>query len=228
MKKIIGLFFALVFSIQLQAQHDSVATDKAVPPAITLDTTLDKQKKTNDSLSLSSTEKKQRKNKEWKPNPKTAAWLSAAVPGLGQVYNRKYWKVPIVYAGLGASSFCIYYFHKEYITYRTEYRLRSNPPTDLISNNITSTPNPKLADLNTENVYSYENLNRRRMEISIIALSIFYILNIVDAAVDAHLTGFNVSDDLSLQFIPFHNNTSFYTFSHIRTDIGLTLQLNFK
>ena len=62
MKKIIGLFFALVFSVQLQAQHDSIATNKAVPPAITLDTTLDKQKKTNDSLSLSSTEK-QRKTK---------------------------------------------------------------------------------------------------------------------------------------------------------------------
>ncbi len=219
MKKIIGLFFMFFFILQLKAQQDSITQNNVSSPIIVLDTTLNKDEIATTDYPTS-TEKKVKKNKEWTANPKTATWLSSAMPGLGQIYNRKYWKVPIVYAGLGASSFFIYYFHKEYVIYRTEYRLRLN--------NNSNTFNTKLANLNTENIYAYENTNRRNMEISIIALSILYILNIVDASVDAHLMGFNVSNDLSLQFIPFHNNSSFYAFSHIRTNIGLTLQLNFK
>ncbi len=219
----------IIFIAKTQAQQDSV---KAVKPSLSTAFVLDTSNIKIETKSLeyktdSTKEEIQTKvKKDWKPSPTVATCLSAAIPGLGQIYNRKYWKVPIVYAGLGASAFMIYYFHNEYVYYRTEYRLRMNPSYDLTSAGIVSTPNPKLATMNTENVYSYENSNRRYMELSIIALSVFYILNIVDATVDAHLTGFNVTDDLSLQVFPSTNN-SYTTFSYAPTNLGVTLHFNF-
>ena len=65
------------------------------------------------------------------------------------------------------------------------------------------------------------------MELGIIAITLVYILNIVDAAVDAHLMHYDMSNDLSLRVIPFSNNNDLYTFNHIQTPYGLTIQFNF-
>ncbi|MBP7101762.1 MAG: hypothetical protein KBA86_00800 [Bacteroidales bacterium] len=226
MRKIVCLLVLCFVITLIYAQNDSVS-NIALPMA----------NAGNDTLSVSTsaiqTNSKDTSAKEKKirtHSPKVAAWLSTAIPGLGQVYNRKYWKVPIVYAGLGVSAFLVYYYHKEYVYYRTEYRLRVSPSLDLVNANVVNKPNPKLASLPTENVYAYENSNRRNMEISIIALSVFYILNIVDAAVDAHLMDFDISNDLTMQIIPYgrSNNTPYYSFSATTPNLGLTLQLNFK
>ena len=127
-------------------------------------------------------------------SPVTAGWMSAVLPGLGQGYNHKYWKIPIVYAGLGATGFCVYYFNKQFTELRTEYRHRLNNETDGLL--------PKYADMSVSNIQLQKETQQKNMEISIIVLVVWYAVNIVDAVVDAHLFTFDVSDDLSLRIQP--------------------------
>lgn len=123
-----------------------------------------------------------------------AAMLLSIIPGGGQIYNKKYWKVPIVYACLGASAYCIYYTGSEMSAYRNEYINRKN--------GVVSKLNPDLASIPDENLIKQKNQYMRYMEISIGVTAILYALNIIDAVVDAHLYDFNISDDLSLRVSP--------------------------
>ncbi len=148
-------------------------------------------------------------------NPKIAAALSAVIPGAGQIYNRKWWKVPIVYAGLGASGYFIYYYAVQTKSYQTEYRYRANGETDKL--------NPQYANFSDENVLALKNNYRRSMEIAIAAAAIIYALNILDATVDAHLFYFDISDDLSLSVQPFVRQNQFAR----SAEGGVGLQLRF-
>lgn len=130
-----------------------------------------------------------------KHSPKIATSLSAVLPGAGQIYNKRWWKVPIIYAGLGASSYCIYHYATKMKTYRTEYRYRMQGETSML--------NPDMSYYSDENVLSLKKKYQRSMELAIAATAIIYTLNIVDAAVDAHLFYFDISNDLSLQFAPY-------------------------
>ena len=126
-------------------------------------------------------------------NPKKASWL-ALIPGAGQIYNKKYWKLPIVYGGMGATGFLIYYFADQTSTYRKEYVARVNENIEDI--------NPEFDNISTENILVLRNYYRRNMEISVAACAIVYLLNILDATVDAHLYYYDVSDNLSLGIKP--------------------------
>jgi len=128
-----------------------------------------------------------------KHDPKKASWL-AIVPGAGQIYNKKYWKLPIVYGGLGASGFLIYYYAKETNTYKNEYIARVNEDFDKTD--------PELANLSLDVILEKRDYNRRNMEITVAAFAIVYILSILDACVDAHLHYYDVSDNLSLGVKP--------------------------
>jgi len=125
-------------------------------------------------------------------SPKTASWL-ALVPGAGQIYNKKYWKLPIVYGGLGVSSYLIYRFGSETTMYRKELRSRLKDDIKLY---------PELAEKTDVDIEKDRNDSRRNMEISIAACAIVYILSIVDASVDAHLFYYDISDNLSLGVKP--------------------------
>jgi len=129
-------------------------------------------------------------------DPKTASWL-ALIPGAGQIYNKKYWKLPIVYGGLGATGFLIYYYADLTSTYRKEYVKRVNDPENLLGNH-----NPKLADLPTANVLKTRNFYRRNMEICVAACTVIYLLSILDACVDAHLHYYDISDNLAVGLKP--------------------------
>ena len=129
-----------------------------------------------------------------KHNPKIAIALSAVIPGAGQIYNRKAWKVPIIYAGLGASGYCIYHFAKEMNQYKFEYRYRMQGKTDLLDSRFTH--------MDDETVLSMKKYHQRNMEISIAAATVVYVLNLIDAIVDAHLFYFDISDDLSMRWTP--------------------------
>ena len=128
-----------------------------------------------------------------KHNPKTASWL-ALIPGAGQIYNKKYWKLPIVYGGLGATGYCIYYYQDLTSTYRKEHVARLNK--DSVNFNI------DLANESDNTVESRRNSYRRNMEICVAACAIVYALSIVDACVDAHLFYYDVSDNLSMAIRP--------------------------
>ncbi|MBO4402771.1 MAG: hypothetical protein J5792_03690 [Bacteroidales bacterium] len=125
--------------------------------------------------------------------PKVAG-LCSIIPGGGQVYNGKYWKVPVVYAALGVTGGMTYHYHQKYIYYRDEYRLRLNGATEGL--------NPDLASMSDENVHAYESYYRRNQELGLFVFILCYGLNIVDAVVDAHFSTFDISDDLTLQLQP--------------------------
>ena len=127
-------------------------------------------------------------------SPGKAALYSALLPGAGQVYNRKWWKVPIAYAGLGISYYFIRENTREYQRYKTAYlaTIDGDPNTvDEFDGQFTS-----AGLLNATEQY------RRWMEWSYIAFGLVYILNVMDAAVDAYFVRFDVSPDLSLRLAP--------------------------
>jgi hypothetical protein len=130
-----------------------------------------------------------------KHNPTKATIYSAILPGLGQIYNKKWWKVPIIYAGFGVMTYFIWSNTDEYLTYRSA----------MIEKQYGNT-NGNYADL--VNKYTLDELNssaeyyRRNLEISILITSVWYILNIIDATVDAHLYTYNIDEDLSLRVSP--------------------------
>jgi TM2 domain-containing membrane protein YozV len=128
-----------------------------------------------------------------KHSPKKASWL-ALIPGAGQIYNKKYWKLPIVYIGLGTTGALIYYYSTETSKYRKEYVARVNGNDE--------DRNPKLKDETTANVLAYRDYYRRNMEISVAACVIVYALSILDASVDAHFFYYDISDNLSLKVKP--------------------------
>jgi len=132
-------------------------------------------------------------------NPKKASCLSL-IPGAGQIYNKKYWKLPIVYGGLGVTCYLIYYYGSLTSMYRREYVARENP-----DNKWGYKENPNLAGILTGNILLFRNTYRRDMEISIAACAIVYFLNILDASVDAHLYYYDVSDNLTLGVKPVIN-----------------------
>ncbi len=124
-------------------------------------------------------------------SPRKATIYSTVLPGLGQAYNKKYWKIPIVYAGLGALGYSFVFNNDKYKTFRSAYiaRLDGDP----------------LTGDNYENIYTAENLKvlrdyyRRNRDLSVVGFAAVYVLNIIDAHVDAHLFYFDLSDDISFK-----------------------------
>ncbi|MFH1161219.1 MAG: DUF5683 domain-containing protein [bacterium] len=130
-----------------------------------------------------------------KHNPTKASLFSAVLPGLGQIYNKKYWKVPIIYAGFGVMGYFIYTNADEYLDYRCAY-IES-------VNGITNGNYAYLASRYTQQeLLSAVEYYRRNLEISVLITALWYVLNIVDATVDAHLFTYNISENLALRVSP--------------------------
>lgn len=170
----------------------------------------------SDKPTLQTTATPAKSAKVQKHNPKLAIALSVVVPGAGQIYNKKWWKVPIIYAGLGITSYLIYDFSVQTKRYQNEYVYRLNKEVDKL--------NPKYAIYTDENVLALKNYYRRNMEISIAACAIIYFLNVIDAAVDAHLFYFDISDDLALSWSPYIGSNSFTP----SLQQGVSLAIHFK
>jgi len=132
-------------------------------------------------------------------DPKKAALLSL-IPGGGQIYNKKYWKLPIVYAGLISAGYFAISYGKKAITYRNEFFFRQHDATEYYK--------PELQKYNTPTISNYKNTYLKNMEIAIGVFTILYALNIIDALVDAHLFYFDVSDDLSFRITPYMNDNN--------------------
>lgn len=129
------------------------------------------------------------------PNPNAAALLGI-IPGLGQVYNRKWWKVPIVYAGIGGIAYAAITTDKTYRELRDNYKWK----VDLDPNtNPVDVPYVNMSDVQLK---SYRDQFRGYTEKWYLFLGITYLLSITDAYVDAHMAHFDVSDDLTLKLTP--------------------------
>ena len=126
--------------------------------------------------------------------PKKASLYSAIIPGAGQFYTKKYWKIPIIYAGLVTSIYYIHENNNSYQLYKTTYLNRlENDNSDEFYETYSN------ADLKTLSDYY-----RRNREISILCFVGTYLLNIIDASVSAHLFEYDVSDDLSINIQPIY------------------------
>jgi hypothetical protein len=126
-----------------------------------------------------------------------AALRSAILPGLGQAYNRKYWKIPIVYGALAIPAYTFVYNKTWYDKTRYAYTVKSTNDTANFDN-----IDPELQPLSTSSLRVYRDEFRQNMDFSVLAFILIWGLNVADAAVDGHLKGFTVSDDLSVKINP--------------------------
>lgn len=143
--------------------------------------------------------------------PAKAAFYSAVLPGLGQAYNGKYWKIPLVYVGLGTGIYFYIQNNKQYHRYRDAYKSRLAGETDDEFQGL----------LSDESLIDAQKQFQRNKELSLLLTAAMYILNILDANVDAHLQQFNVSEDLS--FKPAMNYDQFTG----NNSVGLSLDFRF-
>lgn len=143
---------------------------------------------------------------KWRPNPKRALWLALVIPGAGQVYNRKYWKLPIFYGGFVGCVYAMTWNNQMYHDYAQAYMdIMDNDPTTQSYNNFLHLG----ATITSANEERYKNIFKQRKDryrrwrdLSIFTTIAVYALSVIDAYVDASLSDFDISDDLSLHIAP--------------------------
>ncbi len=134
-------------------------------------------------------------------SPRVAAIRSAILPGLGQIYNKKYWKLPIVYGALGTTGAVFVYNLKNYKDLKQAYIGRYNARVNKDSTEYWKIK-PELIRLSEESLRFNRDQFRRNLDYSVLVFLLLWGLNVIDASVDAHLKSFDVSPDLSLQIRP--------------------------
>ncbi len=146
-------------------------------------------------------------------SPKLAAYLSLGLPGLGQAYNKKYWKIPIIYAGFTGLTYLIIDNHKNYIEFRDAYIAR-----------IEDTPGNEdlLPQYTTENIRVLKNIYWKDRDFYIILTVGLYAIQVLDAVVDAHFFTYDMSNDLSIRIKPSIEPT-LGTYQTNATGIGISL-----
>jgi hypothetical protein len=142
--------------------------------------------------------------------PAKAAFYSAVLPGLGQVYNKKYWKIPLVYGAIGTSLYFYIDSNNKYHQYRDAYKRRLEGYSD-----------DKFSYLDTNRLITAQKFYQRNRDLSALFVVGFYALNIIDANVDAALIQFNVNENLSVHPIVYPDAVTF------KANVGLTLNYNF-
>lgn len=142
--------------------------------------------------------------------PSKAAFYSAVLPGLGQAYNKKYWKIPLVYGAIGTSLYFYIDNNKKYHSYRDAYKKR-----------LLGLEDTQYGYLDDSRLIAAQRFYQRNRDLSLLVSIGFYVLNIVDANVDAHLMQFNVSDKLSFQPDVYTNEINY------KPNLGLTFNYKF-
>jgi len=192
----------ILASVNVAAQDRPVYnTSDSIPKSATDSANAAKIKKTADSLNAVK-KKSDTTAKKKKGDAGKAALRSAIIPGWGQAYNKKYWKIPIIYGGLGFTGYIFVNNIKIYKEYKFAYsaRIKAEPPT------LDSTDYDQLDNiykvLSPNSIRSARDEFRRYVDYSALIFIVLWGLNVVDAAVDAHLKNFDISPDLTLQLRP--------------------------
>ena len=147
----------------------------------------------------------------WRPDPLRAVWMGLIIPGYGQIYNRSYWKLPIVYGGLMGCIYAVTWTNGKYQDYKEAYR-------DILTDEVLSTDPTRsynaviptgytIASLGGKDAYTrylqtQQSTTRRYRDLSIVATVVVYALTLIDAYVDAQLFDFDISEDLSVDLTP--------------------------
>ena len=157
-------------------------------------------------LEQSKIEQFERNASLWEPEPRIAVWMSLLIPGGGQIYNRKLWKLPIVYGGYVGCVYALTWNQSTYLDYRNAYVdiMDDDPETKSYEDFL-----PPHYEIDTsmedwlKDVFKQrKNKYRRYRDLSIFAFAGMYIIAAIDAYVDAELSHFDISPDLSLQMEP--------------------------
>ena len=181
-KALLLLLIGFIFIQPISGQVKPVVDSLALHPKLTL------SKKVSDTTIIK------------KHSPRKATYLSLIFPGLGQIYNHKYWKLPIVYGGFGTIAYFFKSNHSEYIKFRDAYNFVTTTGTENL---------PPVNDYvtrynrNSTLLLSGRDYYRRNLELTYIAAGVLYALVAVDAQVDAQFFNFEISDDLTLNVKPF-------------------------
>lgn len=172
---------------------------------------------TNDSTSIADSTALTQKEIDrlfWKPDPMRAVWLGAIVPGLGQIYNRSYWKLPIVYGGFMGCIYAVTWTNNQYIGYKDAYR---DIYYDIQNGTVSDSPDKSYnailpegytinsmggADTYKSRLKEWQNASLRNRDMAILVTIAVYALSLIDAYVDAQLFDFDISNDLSLNVTP--------------------------
>lgn len=181
MYKILVFLFLAALPVVATAQQkaDSVSKEALKKPAALIKDSSVSVVKTKDTVT--------------QLTPKKIAMYSALVPGLGQIYNKQYWKLPIIYAGLGAAAYFVYDNQKNYNRYRSEYAARLNGK---------GTTDGALSVYTLEALQYNIDYYQRNRDLTYILTGVGYALQIVDAVVFAHLKGFDISEDITFRVHP--------------------------
>ena len=206
------LLFLFFVSIMCRAQEGIVADSVSVDSSTTVKSV----------VSEPESEKKKKSGpvrnffRKGYPNPTKAMVLSFVIPGSGQLYNKKYWKIPIVLGAYGLMIYFIDFSSGQYKFYKQEYIncVDDNPGT------VSLLKTQK--GWGEDDIKSERDLYRKRMELSYVGLAAVALLSGVDAFVDAHLKGFDVSEDLTMRVKP---KVDFVPFEGSSMGIGFSFQL---
>jgi Family of unknown function (DUF5683) len=215
----IFFFTGFFLSIRVHAQH----TDTLIVNPQT-DSILEKKDNQYSGKKMSQAERDSI-DKKLHDNPRRATLYSAILPGAGQVYNKKYWKVPIVYTALGIPAYAFFFNKGWYIKCQYALTVCINLSTNgSVGGDSLAKVAPELQPFVTANdqngIITNRDSFRKNEDYSVLFFLLFYALNIVDATVDAHLKDFNVNSDLSFQIKPM-------IFPGPTPSAGITLAFNF-
>jgi len=147
--------------------------------------------------------------------PKKAAYLSAILPGLGQAYNKRYWKLPVIYGAFGTIGYFIGYNNNKYQQYRNAYLLKISFPLEELDD-------PLAVNISEDNLIRGLDYYRRNRDLLMVVLVGVYIIQVLDALIDAHLMEFDVSEDLTFRIEPGFESQSLWT----TRQYGLKFTLN--
>lgn len=208
------IILLLVASLSSYAQTDTTfVLSNDIPELLPLDDMSAKDSVVVDTTQLAKIEKKAAKAVKqkrdwatWKPDPKRALWMALVLPGAGQIYNRKYWKLPIVYGGFLGCAYAMRWNNQMYQDYSQAY-------LDIMDDDPATQSYVQFlhlgAEINASNIERYKDIfknrkdqYRRWRDLSFFCMLGVYALSVIDAYVDAQLSQFDISDDLSLQVHP--------------------------
>lgn len=167
----------------------------------------------------------------FKPDPLRAVWLGAIIPGYGQIVNRKYWKLPIVYGGFLGFAYAISWNNSRYVSYKNAYRdiIDDDPTTnyylDILPRGYTLENYPGGRATYTQRLKSAQDQFRQYRDLSIILSIGYYALVLLEAYVDAHLYDFDISPDLVLNVTP--TRIDFNQHQNVQSGYGFQCSIRF-